>query len=74
MYDITHKRTKTDFVDFNDWYERAAGFDKPYIIISNKNEQKKRAVLDEEGQALANKGYMYCDLSSFNVKYFYMFM
>ena len=56
VYDVTEKRSKTDFFDFNDWYERAAGFDKPWIIISNKNEQKKHSVLEGEGQALANKG------------------
>lgn len=56
VYDVTEKRSKTDFYDFNDWYERASGFDKPWIIISNKNEQKKHAVLEGEGQALANKG------------------
>jgi hypothetical protein len=33
-----------------------AGFDKPWIIVSNKNEQKKHAVPEGEGQALANKG------------------
>ena len=56
VYDVTEKRSKTDFYDFNDWYERAAGFDKPWMIISNKNEQKKHSVLEGEGQALANKG------------------
>ena len=56
IYDVTEKRSKVDFYDFNEWYERAAGFDKPWIIISNKNEQKKHSVLDGEGQALANKG------------------
>lgn len=56
VYDVTEKRSKVDFYDFNDWYERAAGFDKPWIIISNKNEQKKHSVLEGEGQALASKG------------------
>lgn len=56
VYDVTEKRSKVDFYDFNDWYERAAGFDKPWVIISNKNEQKKHSVLEGEGQALANKG------------------
>ena len=56
MYDITDRRTIRDFPDYSDWYERAAGFDKPYIIVSNKNDQKKRAVEDHEGKGLANKG------------------
>eukprot|EP00596_Hydrurales_sp_CCMP1899_P007335 CAMPEP_0119045478 /NCGR_PEP_ID=MMETSP1177-20130426/40241_1 /TAXON_ID=2985 /ORGANISM="Ochromonas sp, Strain CCMP1899" /LENGTH=195 /DNA_ID=CAMNT_0007017347 /DNA_START=61 /DNA_END=645 /DNA_ORIENTATION=- len=60
VFDVTHKTSKTDFSDFNDWYERAAGFDKPWMIVSNKNEQKKHAVLEGEGQALANKGNQRC--------------
>lgn len=55
VYDITDKQTKTDFPDYVDWYQRAAGFDKPWLIISNKNDQKKRAVQDNEGVALARQ-------------------
>jgi hypothetical protein len=32
------------------------GFDKPWLIISNKNDQKKKVVVDAEGQALARAG------------------
>jgi hypothetical protein len=56
MYDVTDRRTIRDFPDYCDWYERATGFDKPYIIVSNKNDQKKKAVEDNEGKGLANKG------------------
>lgn len=56
MYSVTSKESKKDFEFFKDWYERASGFDKPWLIISNKNDQKKRQVADEEGKSLANKG------------------
>jgi len=46
VYDVTEKRSRTDYVDYADWYNRAAGFDKPYLIVSNKNDQKKKAVTD----------------------------
>jgi len=60
LYDVTAKRSRSDFSDFNDWYERSAGFDKPMMIIANKNDQKKKVVQDTEGQALANKGDRRC--------------
>jgi hypothetical protein len=53
---VTDRRSKSDFLDYNDWYGRAAGFDKPCLIVSSKNDQKKRAVQESEGQALAAKG------------------
>lgn len=56
VYDVTDKRTKQEFSEFADWYQRAAGFGKPWVIISNKNDQKKRAVNDDEGKALARQG------------------
>jgi hypothetical protein len=56
LYDVTDRRSMRDFVDFSDWYQRAAGFDKPWLIVSNKNDQKKKAVQDNEGSALASKG------------------
>lgn len=56
MYSVTHKETKKDFEFFLDWYQRAAGFEKPWIIVSNKNDSKKKTVSDEEGKSLANKG------------------
>ena len=56
MYDVTERRSLQDFTSFSDWYQRAAGFDKPFLIISNKNDQKKRAVQDGEGQAVARAG------------------
>lgn len=56
IYDVGDRRTIRDFPDYCDWYERATGFDKPYIIVSNKNDQKKRAVEEGEGQGLAKKG------------------
>jgi hypothetical protein len=56
VYDVTDRRSKSDFLDYNDWYGRAAGFDKPCLIVSSKNDQKKRAVQESEGQALAAKG------------------
>jgi len=34
-------------------YERAAGFDRPFLFVSNKVDMKKRAVLENEGPALA---------------------
>lgn len=39
-----------------DWFQRAAGFEKPCLIVSNKNDSKKKAVQDHEGQSLASKG------------------
>lgn len=56
VYDITHRRSKDDFVTQMGWYEMAAGFDKPVIIVSNKNDQKKKSIRDEEGQAMADHG------------------
>lgn len=56
IYDVTDRRTKSEFAEFSDWYHRSAGFDKPWLIISNKNDQKKKAIQDGEGQALAKAG------------------
>ena len=56
LYDVTDRRSMRDYSEFADWYQRAAGFDKPWLIVSNKNDQKKKAVQDGEGQALASKG------------------
>jgi len=56
MYDITERRSKTEYSEHMDWFSRAAGFEKPCIILSNKNDSKKRAVQDDEGKALATKG------------------
>ena len=53
MLSCTHKTSKTDYSDFHGWYERAAGFDKPFLILSNKNDQKKKAVSDGEALSLA---------------------
>lgn len=65
IYDCTDRRTIRDFPDYCDWYERATGFDKPYIIVSNKNDQKKKGVDDAEGMGLAKKGdhRAYCAIS-----------
>ena len=30
VYDCTEKRSKNDFSEHNDWYQRACGFDKPW--------------------------------------------
>jgi len=38
--------------DFYEWYERAAGFEKPSVVISMKNDSKKVQVQNAEGQAL----------------------
>jgi GTPase SAR1 family protein len=56
VFDCTDKRTLRDFSEQCDWYQRAAGFDKPWIIVSNKNDQKKKAVQEGEGQAVARHG------------------
>lgn len=56
MFSVTSKKSLSDFRDLYDIYERASGFDKPCLIISNKNDQKKKQVGDGEGQSLANKG------------------
>ena len=56
LYDIGERRSKSDFAEFSDWYSRAAGFDKPLLIVSTKNDSKKRAVQDDEGKAMATKG------------------
>ena len=56
IYDICERRSKSDHVEFNDWYSRACGFERPQIIVSNKNDSKKVAVTDAEGKALAAKG------------------
>jgi GTP-binding protein EngB required for normal cell division len=55
LFDVTDRRSLTDFTDYADWYQRAAGFEKPWVIVSNKNDQKKRAIQDGEGPALARK-------------------
>ena len=71
VYDCTEKRSKNDFAEHNDWYQRACGFDKPWLIISNKNDQKKKSVQDEEGKALAkagpNRDYVAISLGKFNL-------
>ena len=56
VFDVTDRKSKNDFDDYLDWYQRSAGFDKPWIIVSNKNDQKKRAVQEGEGQSLASRG------------------
>lgn len=56
VYDVNLRQSKGDFIEFMDWYQRAAGYDKPCLIIGNKNDSKKKAVQDGEGQALACKG------------------
>lgn len=56
VYDVTNKRSKTAMVDFSDWYQRAAGFDKPCLIVSTKNDQKKHIVTEDEGRRLAKAG------------------
>lgn len=65
VYDVTDKRTKQEFLEFADWYQRAVGFDKPWVIVGNKNDQKKRAVNDDEGKALAKQGdrRVFCPLN-----------
>ena len=56
VYDVGERRSKEDFDTQMNWYAMAAGFDKPIVIISNKNDQKKHSVREEEGQALARQG------------------
>lgn len=56
VFDVTDRRSLSDFTDYADWYQRAAGFNKPWILVSNKNDQKKRAIQETEGPALARKG------------------
>jgi small GTP-binding protein len=65
LYDVNHRQSKSDFGDHLDFYQRAAGFEKPCLIVSNKNDSKKKAVQDGEGQALAAKGDKrgYCAIS-----------
>ena len=65
VYDVSERRSRTDFDDYFDWFNRACGFEKPFLIVSNKNDLKKRAVQDGEGQALASKGdhRAYCAVS-----------
>ncbi len=55
IIDVTDRRTRTEFSEFSDWYQRAAGFEKPWMIVCNKTDQKKRAVREDEGQALARQ-------------------
>lgn len=56
VYDVTDRRSKSAFNDFSDWYQRAAGYEKPWMIVSTKNDQKKHAVQDGEGRSLARDG------------------
>jgi hypothetical protein len=56
VYDVNEKRSIKDFSDYNQWYERAAGFEKPYLIVSSKNDSKKKVTSDGEGAALARAG------------------
>ena len=53
MLSVTRKTTKTESLDFNSRYERSAGYDKPFLIVSNKNDQKKKAISDAEAASLA---------------------
>ena len=42
-----------DSGDFYSWYEAGAGFEKPTLVVSMKNDSKKVQVQEGEGQALA---------------------
>ena len=53
VYDVNARQSKNDFSDHMDWYQRAVGFEKPCMIVSNKNDSKKKAVQEGEGQSLA---------------------
>ncbi len=48
VYDVNHRQSKSDFTDQMDLYSRASGFGKPILIVSNKNDSKKKAV--QEGK------------------------
>jgi GTPase SAR1 family protein len=56
MYSVDDRRSKGDFQDYSDWYQRAAGYDKPWLIVSNKNDLHKKTVSEDEGHALARGG------------------
>lgn len=56
LIDLTDRRTMRDFDDWEHVYSKAVGFDKPWIILGNKLEQKSVSVKPEEGKALARKG------------------
>ena len=53
VMDVGEKMTVRDFADYSSWYELACGFDRPALLVSNKSDLKKRAVLENEGPALA---------------------
>lgn len=55
-YDVTRRQSLSDFQDHHEWYQRASGFDKPWLILSLKNDQKKKAVEDVQGKSLTKKG------------------
>lgn len=63
IYDVNSRQSKSDFPEYMDWYQRAAGYDKPCMIVGNKNDSKKKAVQDGEGPALASKG----NFASYNI-------
>ena len=53
LYSVESRPSLRDSGDFYSWYEAGAGFEKPSLIISMKNDSKKLQVQDGEGQALA---------------------
>ncbi len=53
---VTHKTSKTDFPDYSSNYERSVGYDKPWLMVSNKNDSKKRALQDSECSSLTRGG------------------
>ena len=57
VYDVNEKRSIRDFGDYVQWYERAAGFEKPMLVVSSKNDSKKKVTTDGEGNALARAGH-----------------
>lgn len=65
MYDVTNRKSLSDLNEFSDWYQRAAGFEKPVVVVSNKNEQKKKSVQDTEGAALSRRAAhrVFCPIS-----------
>jgi len=54
VIDVTDKTTLRDWHEYNEQWTRASGqFDLPVLFVSGKSDVKKRAVLENEGPALA---------------------
>ena len=55
VFDVTNHESLRSFAEFSGWYESAVGLNKPYLLVSNKNDQHKKSVHDHDINALVHK-------------------